>query len=299
MKRIIVGLTAIALLLGHALPAAAELPSLYRRVASVHWVVRDLDRTLAGWTRLGVPVRDLGEVQMSGFRSGATRARMALGRIAEAEVVWIQPLGGENAFTESLARHGEGVFSVNYDAGSPEALESEVKRLSGLGVRVLQRGQVLQRELPRQIVHMDTEAGGKYVLGLVAGGAGDAVATAPGGKLPFPAKLSQYALVVKDLQAVSDYWAKLGFPAMEVTHGTLTDLRYHGAPGRFDQKLGWHRQGTVTWEWIQPLQGPTVYEDFLGAHGEGFHHFALDVPDMDTACAALEKLGAPIVQSGG
>ena len=70
---------------------------------------------------------------------------------------------------------------------------------------------------------------------------------------PFGAQLSQYALVVKDLKAASDYWEKLGIPAMDVTHPTLTDLEYHGQPGQFDQKLGWHRHGTITWEWITPL----------------------------------------------
>ena len=41
-----------------------------------------------------------------------------------------------------------------------------------------------------------------------------------------------------------------------------------------------------------------MYEDFLKAHGEGFHHFALDVPDIDAASRALEALAAQIVQSG-
>jgi hypothetical protein len=86
---------------------------------------------------------------------------------------------------------------------------------------------------------------------------------------------------------------------MEVTHGPLTDLVYRGQPGRFDQRLGWHRHGTVTWEWIEPVAGPTVYEDFLKEHGEGFHHFALDVPDIDAASAAWQARGVKIVQSGG
>jgi methylmalonyl-CoA/ethylmalonyl-CoA epimerase len=104
--------------------------------------------------------------------------------------------------------------------------------------------------------------------------------------------------VVKDLDHVKAGWEKLGFPAMEITHGPLFDLVYRGQRGRFDQKLGWHRHGTITWEWIEPLAGPTVYEDFLKEHGEGFHHFAFDVPDIDAAGASWEALGVPIVQCG-
>jgi hypothetical protein len=35
-------------------------------------------------------------------------------------------------------------------------------------------------------------------------------------------------------EPVSAYWRKLGFPAMEITHGPLSDLRYRGQPGRFE-----------------------------------------------------------------
>ncbi len=35
-------------------------------------------------------------------------------------------------------------------------------------------------------------------------------------------------------EPVSAYWRKLGFPAMEITHGPLSDLRYRGQPGPFE-----------------------------------------------------------------
>ena len=297
MKPVALSLLAIAV----AVPSGAELPQMYRRVASVHWVVKDIGPVQAGWAKLGFPAAlDLGEMSVAGsFRgqSGTARVRVAQARLAGADVAWIQPGEGENAFTEALARRGEGVVSLNYAAESREALEAEVARLEGLGVGVLQRAEVATPAGRLTVVHMDTAAGGKYVLGLVHGGAPRPSTEAP--FAPFPAKLSQYALVVRSLETVSAYWQKLGFPAMEVTHGPLTDLVYRGQPGRFDQRLGWHRHGTVTWEWIEPVAGPTVYEDFLKEHGEGFHHFALDVPDIDAASAAWQARGVRIVQSGG
>jgi hypothetical protein len=202
---------------------------------------------------------------------------------------------GESAFREHLDRHGEGVVSVNYAAPSREALDAEVTRLAGLGVAVLQRAEVATPSGPVTIVHMDTAAEGKYVVGLVHGEAPPPPDTPPAA---FPLRLSQYALVVRSLEKVSGYWQRLGFPAMEITHGPLSDLVHRGQRGRFDQRLGWHRHGTVTWEWIEPLAGPTVYEESLKEHGEGFHHLAFDVPDMDEACASWEALGVPIVQSG-
>src|SRR5512141_2810662 len=135
-------LTASLFLLVVAAPTWAEVPELYRRVASVHWVVKDLDRVKAGWGKLGFPAQDLGEMTVAGsFRgqTGSSRFRVAQARLAGADVVWIQPVEGESAFGEHLARHGEGVVSINYAAPSREALDAEVARLAGLGVGVLQR----------------------------------------------------------------------------------------------------------------------------------------------------------------
>jgi len=282
-------------------PVLAGPPELYEQVTSVNWVVKDIDQVAAGWARLGYPVlQDFGEVTLPlRYRGEPETAvvRVAQASFAGLPVIWIQPVSGKSAWADALEAHGEGVVSVNYAVPSGEALDAEVARLEGLGVGVLQTLEVDAGQGPLRVVYMDTADEGKYVLGLTAGQLPQPPRTAP--VSTFGPRLSQYALVVKDLAAVSAYWEKLGFPAMDVTHPDLTDLQYHGQPGTFDQKLGWHRHGTVTWEWITPLAGPTVYQDFLDTYGEGFHHLAFDVPDMDVATAAWEAEGFPIVQSGG
>jgi catechol 2,3-dioxygenase-like lactoylglutathione lyase family enzyme len=295
MKTLAAGLLLVAV----AVPTRAEVPDLYRKVASVHWVVKDLDRVKAGWVKLGFAAQDLGELAAAGSylgQYGSARFRVAQARLAGAEVLWIQPLEWENAFSDHLARHGEGVFSVNYAVPSREALDAEVARLGGLGVGVLQRGELATPAGRITVVHMDTAAEGKYVLGLVHDETPPPSTEPPPTAVPL--KLSQYAVVVRSLEKVSAYWEKLGFPKMEITHGPLSDLVHRGQPGKFDQRLGWHRHGTVTWEWIEPVAGPTVYEEFLKEHGEGFHHFAFDVPDIDAAQAFFAANGAAPVQSG-
>jgi catechol 2,3-dioxygenase-like lactoylglutathione lyase family enzyme len=295
------GLVIVSLALLGASPLQAGAPKLYEQVTSVNWVVKDIDRVAAGWAELGFPVvQDFGEVTLPVRYRGEPQSavvRVARANLAGLDVFWFQPVAGESAWSDFLEARGEGVMSIEYSAPSNEALDAEVARLEGLGVGVLQTMEVDAGAGPVRLVLMDTEEGGKYVVGLTVGTlpAPSKVAPPP----PFGAKLSQYALVVEDLQATSDYWERLGFPAMEVTHPALTDLEYHGQPGQFDQKLGWHRHGTVTWEWIEPLAGPTVYKDFLDEHGEGFHHFAFDVPDIDEVAEVWTEDGYPIVQSGG
>jgi catechol 2,3-dioxygenase-like lactoylglutathione lyase family enzyme len=297
MRMLVIGTLAFCL----ASPALAETPAVYGEVTSLNWVVRDIDQVKAGWTKLGYPaVQDFGEVAFPVRYQGEPHT--AVMRVAQAifdglSVFWLQPVSGKSAWADFLEEHGEGVMSVNYAAASGAALDAEVARLEGLGIAVLQTMSVDGGQGPLRVVHMDTAGGGKYVLGLTHG----SVAPPPGPlpPAPFGAKLSQHAVVVKDLKAVSAYWETLGLPVMDVTHPTLTDLQYRGQPGQFDQKLGWHRHGTITWEWIEPLAGPTVYQDFLDAHGEGYHHLGFDVSDIDEVGEAWTALGHPIVQSGG
>jgi 4-hydroxyphenylpyruvate dioxygenase-like putative hemolysin len=280
-----------------ARPAAAEPPELYRDVTSLHWVVKDVERVRAVWGKLGFPsLPGTGTMTVTDFRKGETaRLRAVAARFGSVDVVWLQPESGRSAFSERLERRGEGVVSVNFAPADAAAREAEVARLHGLGVKALQRAELELGGAKQSVVYADTAGRGKYVVGLVDG-ARPPVAEAP--TVPFPATLSQYALVVKNLEDVGGFWAKLGLPAMAITHDWLSDLRFRGQPGRFDQRLGWHRHGSITFEWIEPLRGPSVYQEQLDHHGEGFHHLAFDVPDMDAAIAAWDALGAKVVQSG-
>ena len=292
-------LALIAVWLLAGAPAFAQLPDLYRSVTGVHWVVADLDKVKQGWARLGFPaLQDHGEVGLQMVhrgRSTTSRLRVAMASLGGLEVHWIQPLDANGAYAEFLARHGSGIMSLNHTAPSLDALEKEVARLNAAGIPVLQRADVDTGGGLLTVVHMDTEAEGKYVLGLVHGSVPGAGAPPP---TPFGLKRSQFAFLAKDLKGVGEFWKKAGFPEMSVTHGPLRDLVYRGQPGQFDQELGWQRHGQIVYEWIRILKGPTVYEEYLKAHGEGAHHLGFDVADMDKVIGEWSALGFPPLQSG-
>ena len=296
-------MTALALALATvaaAAPTPAAAPDWYGSVASVHWVVNDLERVKQAWAKLGTPaLADFGDVDLPVQRrgqAGSSRVRVAMGVLDGVGVYWLQPLDPGSAQAEFLKAHGEGIFSLNHAAPSREALDAEVARLQGLGVAVLQSSDVDTGEGTLRIVHMDTAREGKWVLGLVHGSVPGAPASGPPGA--FAAKLRHIAFVARDLQAVSSYWQRLGLPALEITRPVIGERKYRGQPGTFDQELGWQRHGTVGFEWLRPLAGPTVYDDFLKAHGEGVHHLALGVEDFDQAVTAWTAAGFPVVQSG-
>jgi hypothetical protein len=86
---------------------------------------------------------------------------------------------------------------------------------------------------------------------------------------------------------------------MQVDHNISVDRFYRGQPGKFEMDLGWQRFGDAPFEWIQSTQGPNVYEEYLKAHGEGFHHLGVTVEDMDAATKIMEGRGGPRSQWGG
>ncbi|HWR50325.1 MAG TPA: VOC family protein [Bryobacteraceae bacterium] len=266
------------LFLAFTLPAMAQLPEFYKHVDHVVWLVKDLNAVAAAWDKNGFgPVTKFDD------------EGVATARLKNVEINWMQP-GTNGPMADHLKSRGEGVFSLVHRVPTLEALKAEEARLGALGVKVLQRMTLNGGQI--NVVFFDTAPQGKYVIGLVHGTEdAEPAASAPA--------VSQFAFVARDTRAISAYWAKLGWPEMTYTHGGLRDLEYRGQPGKFDQELGWQRHGKVVYEWIKPLAGPTVYEDSLKIHGEGFHHFGMDVPDMDQAIAAWKKLGYSVSQAGG
>ena len=57
--------------------------------------------------------------------------------------------------------------------------------------------------------------------------------------------------------------------------------------------------GETKIELVQPTSDTTGVARFLEKKGEGFHHLAFDVEDIDAAGAYWAEKGYPIVQSGG
>jgi catechol 2,3-dioxygenase-like lactoylglutathione lyase family enzyme len=266
---------------------AAPLPDFYKTVDRVFWVVDDIDRTVAGWQKLGM-------IDVRPNAGGDAHIRWTVARLGDATVDFIQPLDDASAFAAFRAKHGQGIMALVHRVPTTAAMDNEVERITKHGTAILQ-----ERKVGRdgRYVLFDTAQQGKYVLGLFCDPSGTGLPPAPPPR-PNAKKLSQYAFVARDLKAVSHYWERLGFPPMDFTHPVLWDLVYHGQPGRFDAILGWQRHGKIVYEWIQPTAGPTTYLDHLARYGEGLHHIAFAVPDIEREKAEWTKAGFPTSQSG-
>jgi hypothetical protein len=271
---------------------AAQPTAIYRNVARVLVVVPDADAARSAWEKAGVQadktgVEDFGEARIRG-KSAPFKARAATSHFANVEVDWMQPAGADNLIADFLKETGGGVLALLYNVPDEAALKAEAARLKGLGVNPLWEGSVF--DAPVYVV-FDTRAQGKYSVGLMVDGS---VKPAPAGA----PRVTQYAFIAKNPESVSAYWQKLGWPAFTYSVPDTSDLVYRGKPGAYTMRLGWQRHGSVPFEWIQPGKGPSGYDEHLAKHGEGFHHLALNVDDMDAAIKEWAQRGFALSMGG-
>jgi len=266
-------------------------------VNRVTWLVKGLDHPLQGWAQFGLSdIRERGDLTFEGQYSGkavSIKARGATGSLGNLTVDMLQPGEGDNAFTEFLARHGDGIFSIVHEVATIEDMAKEIERMRGLGVRVLQKVTIKGDPGPITLTYFDTEGQGKYVLGLIYWPGGAPATGAPG-------KISHIGLVVRESEGPAAYWQKLGFPAMPKSHASpREDSRYHGKPLWLDFDVCWQRHTQFTYEWIvPPADPPNLYSDYLKTHGEGVQHLGVPVDDLEKSIAEYQKLGYSVGQSG-
>ncbi len=112
----------------------------------------------------------------------------------------------------------------------------------------------------------------------------------------------QVGWVVKDLDPVVDYWQRLGLKNIHRAGVTdFPDVTYRGKKTPLKMKMAFADIGGVQIEWIQPVEGYSVYNEFLSKHGDGVHHLAYQMPSpkvMDEQIRYFKQLGVGVVQYG-
>ena len=267
--------------------------AVYNRPSRLTWVVKDVASSVRGWSKFGLrDVTDHGQTNLAieyrGVRRPARLHRIS-GWLGGLKVDWIQPLRGDNAYSDFLKRRGDGVFSVMFQVLSRNEYQAEIDRLRGLGVQVLQKGGLA--DIPAgnmDYVYFDTEQKGKYALGLMLDPASTPV---PAGSI----KINHLGFVIRDLNAVTSYWTKLGFDKPDFLRPLLENVSYRKRPAQYDQELGIQRFGFLFFEWSLVPQGENLYREFLSRHGEGVQHIGSPVSNLDQGMAALKF---PVAQSG-
>jgi methylmalonyl-CoA epimerase len=115
-------------------------------------------------------------------------------------------------------------------------------------------------------------------------------------------RVTQIAVIVRDVEKTAKAWADLF--GIEVPQASLTDppekahTLYRGKPTEGRAKLIFFKMDNLQLELIEPVGGPSTWQEFLDTKGEGIHHIAFEVKGMDEQIAKLEKKGMPLIQRG-
>ena len=112
--------------------------------------------------------------------------------------------------------------------------------------------------------------------------------------------INQIAIAVWDLEAAAqNYWNILGIGPWKAylwEPPLVYDREYYGKPSWAREKIALVRVGNVQLELVQPVEGDSIYRDFLLKHGEGLHHINFLVDDVDETTAMLTEQGFPRIQ---
>ncbi len=112
----------------------------------------------------------------------------------------------------------------------------------------------------------------------------------------------QVGIIVRDIEKSARAYADLF--GVEVPEWILTDAeekahtRYRGQPTPAQAKLAFFQAGSVAIELIEPVGGPSTWQEHLDTKGEGVHHIAFQIQGMDEQIAILGEKGMPLVQRG-
>lgn len=116
--------------------------------------------------------------------------------------------------------------------------------------------------------------------------------------------LDQVCVVVHDLDdTIREYVERAGVgPWAVYTYAPpdLYNMRIRGKAANYSMRLALAWTNGFMWEVIQPIDGPSIYREFLEAKGEGVHHVLVQhtLADLPEALAEFERRGCPPLMEG-
>lgn len=119
----------------------------------------------------------------------------------------------------------------------------------------------------------------------------------------FLGSLTETCFVTHDHRRTMRGLVKLGIGPWRVytfDSSTLTDQTYHQQPADYAIKVCFATVGGLALEIMEPLHGPSIFQEHLDRHGEGVQHLAFDCEELPWTQRQAEfaEHGFDQVQSG-
>ncbi len=231
--------------------------------------------------------------------------KIALAQAGDVELELVQAVDGDSIYQDWLDEHGEGLHHVKFLVGD---VDKTAGMLASEGFPSIQSGRFGTGERKGAYNYVDIEPLRAIWEAVNRGdGLGQEPTVYPQTEQQSPARveckgINQVAIVVKDLVSVSEnYWNILGIGPWTILNWEaphVHDRRYNGRPAWAREKIAIAQAGDVQLELVQPVEGDSIYQDWLDEHGEGLHHLNFLVDDVDAVAEILAEDGFPSIQSG-
>lgn len=115
-----------------------------------------------------------------------------------------------------------------------------------------------------------------------------------------PGPVRQIGYVTDDLDRAMAGWLELGVGPWFVMRRLPMQALYRGEACETTLSVAWSNSGELQIELIhQQDDTPSIFTEFLDAHGPGLHQLAYWTGDFAGTMSAVEKAGWPVVWSGG
>src|SRR5690348_1544906 len=117
----------------------------------------------------------------------------------------------------------------------------------------------------------------------------------------FVQAISQVCVISKDIVATARGFNQLGigpFKCWYYQPPTLFNTELRKKPQFYTMKLGFAWIDGMEIEIIQPMEGESIYREFLAASGDYLHHMMLSSASFSGAIERMEQQHLPVLQSG-
>ncbi len=114
--------------------------------------------------------------------------------------------------------------------------------------------------------------------------------------------IAQICIIVPDIdKAVENFWDVFGIgPWNFYTYGKplVKRMTRNGKPAEYKMRVALANAGNMRIELIEPLEGDTVYKEFVDKHGYGVHHLGVLTENMAESIKQAEDAGMAMTQDG-
>ena len=113
-------------------------------------------------------------------------------------------------------------------------------------------------------------------------------------------KLIQVGMVVRDRETILKNMKDVfGVEPAMVTKTTADqNSTYYGEQADYEADLLFYRFAGVELEFVVPVRGKSIWQDFLDEKGEGIHHVLFNVDNYEEAKAQMAEHGISLMQEG-